>query len=352
MTSEPHFARTLRNGFSTGSAATAAAVAAFTGSAAPVTLRLSGGETLTVPVARVWPGGAAVIKDGGDDPDVTTGSEVQVTLTPGGTPGEADFVERLEPLTLILRGGCGIGRVTRPGLAVTPGKWAINPVPRRMLLQHLAAAGCRGTYLAEIAIPRGVELAAKTLNPTLGIVGGISVLGTSGMVYPYSHAAYAATVALQIRAVAANGGRVAAVVTGTRSEAAIRRETGLPAAAVVRIGDFIKVACDAARTAKLETLLVGCMAGKLFKYACGEENTHAHQVKMALSRLREFGVDLPEAQLRRCDSMGELAAQLPAAEFRRVLTLLRPAAERQLRRWLGNTAVEIRLYDAAGERIL
>ncbi len=343
---------TLRNGFTTGSAAGAAAVAAFRQSAEPVELFLPGGGRLAVPVFRIWPGGASVIKDGGDDPDVTTGSEIRVELTPfEGEPGASDYLEKSDELELVVRGGPGVGIATRPGLAVPVGKSAINPTPRRMLLENLVKAGCKGRYLAVISVPGGEETARKTLNPTLGIEGGISILGNTGIVRPYSNAAYAATLVLQIGSIVASGGKTVALVTGNRSADAVARDyPELSPEAVIRIGDFIHVAVTAARKNKIGKVIVGCMPGKLFKYACGERNTHARECKLTLARLRDFGLDLPGLPLERMDTMGELAAHLEEAVYRKVLCAVLEKARSVLKQWAGETVVEVALYDDAGRR--
>ena len=345
--------KALRNGYTTGSAASAAAVAAYRQSAAPVRLHLPGGGQLTVPILRLLPDGAVVIKDGGDDPDVTTGCEVVVRLRRNpGPPGPADYQEVAGDLQLTVRGGPGVGMVTRPGLAVPVGRSAINPAPRRMLAENLAAVGCRGEWLVEISVPDGAEIAEKTLNPRLGIVGGISILGRSGIVRPYSHAAYAATVALQLRSCGVNRMPVAALVTGNRTAAAVLRDfPELTPDAVVRIGDFIAVGVRAARTAGLPRLLVGCMAGKLFKYACGETNTHAHRCRMNLGRLREFGLETPGVSPESLETMGELAARIPESCYRRILAELLPRATAVLQEWAGpETRVEVVLYGDDGKR--
>ena len=345
-------AGTLRNGFTTGSAAGAAAMAAFRQSAEPVELFLPGGGRLTIPVFKTWQGGASVIKDGGDDPDVTTGSEIRVELAPfKGEPTPSDYLEQSDGLELVIRGGRGVGVSTRPGLAVPVGKAAINPTPRRMLLENLLHTGCRGRYLVVISVPGGEETAMKTLNPTLGIEGGISILGNSGIVRPYSNAAYAATLVLQIGSLAASGGKTVALTTGSRSAEAVTRDyPELPEEAVVRIGDFIHVAVTAVRKHKFERLIVGCMPGKLFKYACGERNTHAHNSRLTLTRLHEFGVKLPGLELERMDTMGELAAHLDENTYGEVLRTVLEKARSVLKQWAGKTAVEIALYDDAGRR--
>ena len=195
----------LRNGFTTGAAATAAAVGAWTaqnGAPPPeqVELLLPDGSFLAIPLERCAPGTATVRKDGGDDPDVTDRAEIKVELRPGSCDDPRAFSEQCGAGRLYLTGGEGVGVVTRPGLAVPPGHFAINPGPRRMLVKNLERAGfgkAPGEELTiVISVPAGKVLAEKTLNPTLGIVGGISILGNSGIVRPYSNAAYAATVAL------------------------------------------------------------------------------------------------------------------------------------------------------------
>ncbi len=342
----------LRNGYTTGSAAAAAAVAAFTRSSAPVALILPKGKTLDIPVARLWENGAAVIKDGGDDPDVTTGCEICVELMPfDGEADSSDYIEYSGDLELIIRAGKGVGRVTRPGLAVPVGKSAINPVPRRMLAENLSAVGCCGRQLLTISVPGGVAVAEKTMNPTLGIVGGISILGQTGIVRPYSNAAYAATITLQLRSCVASGMDTAAVVTGSRSAEAVKRDfLFLAEEAVIPIADFIHVAVVSAKKAGLNRLIVGCMPGKLFKYACGEKNTHAHKSKMNLLKLREWGLELPGIGLEKMDTMGELAEAVDAETFRRILELTYTKANECLQQWGGKTAIELVLYDNSGKR--
>ena len=344
----------LREGYTTGSAVSAAAVAAFRQSSEPVELLLPGGGRLTIPVKSCSGTSAVVVKDGGDDPDVTTGMELIVEVTPfDGVPESSDYEESGEGLALVIRGGEGIGLVTRPGLAVPVGKYAINPMPRRMLLQNLLAAGCRGRRLVRISAPEGAERARQTLNPTLGIVGGISILGNSGIVHPYSNAAYAATIALQIRSLAAEGVKRIAVTTGSRSEAAVKRDfPDLAENAVIRIGDFIHHSLTCAAKNDLSEVIVACMPGKLFKYACGERNTHARQSKLTPARLCEFGVELPGVELEKIDTMGELAAHLAPEEYHAVLEKLHPPAARRLQEWAGKVRIALVLYDDTGTRLL
>ncbi len=339
---------TLRNGYTTGTAATAALLAAYRGSDEPlIEVRLPGGALLPVPLCRRKGNSAVVIKDGGDDPDVTTGAEIIVEIHRNFTPEEADFCLPCNDGELFLRGGQGVGRVTRPGLAVPVGKAAINPGPRKMLAGNLAAAGFGQTpserLLAVITIPEGEALAAKTLNPALGIAGGISILGNSGIVRPYSNAAYAATIQLQVKTL---GEPSAAFVTGSRSADAVRRDfPELGPNAIIPIADFIHVALTAASRAQLKRVIVGCMPGKLYKYACGLKNTHAHKAELDTGRLPEFGINLS------VKSIGELAARIPAAEFRAFLTQVYPQAFAVLSGWAAPAELVLALYDEQGGRI-
>lgn len=348
-------APTLRTGFTTGSAATAAAVAAYLRLSTPVSIILPRGGTLDISIARLWENGAAVIKDGGDDPDVTSGCEICVELTEfDGVPADQDYTEMTEGLELVIRGGTGVGVATRPGLAVPPGKAAINPAPRKMLLTNLLEVGCRGRYLLTISVPRGAAAAAETMNPTLGIKGGISILGNSGIVYPYSNAAYAATIVLMLKSCAAGGARRVVLVTGNRSESAVKRDfPEFSDEQIIRIGDFIHTAVKSAKKSNFEYLTVACMPGKLFKYACGEKNTHAHNSKLKLSRLNDFGVSLPQnVKTENMDTMGELRTALDAEIYLEVLEKVYAQAYRVLQEWAGSTSVKLLLYDDKGERLL
>jgi cobalt-precorrin-5B (C1)-methyltransferase len=214
--------RHLRTGFTTGSAAAAAAKAALAvllgGPAREiVSIPLPGGGRLEVPVREArWadPGRvqATVIKDAGDDPDVTHRAAIVATVALEAGEG------------LRLTGGVGVGVVTRPGLALAVGEPAINPVPRAMIAQAVGEAwreaGRAGAPAVnvEVSVPEGERLAKRTLNPRLGIVGGISILGTTGLVKPFSHEAYTATIESALAVAKAAGLAEVVLTTGRRSE--------------------------------------------------------------------------------------------------------------------------------------
>lgn len=280
--------------------------------------------------AEAW-----VVKDAGDDPDVTHGAVVRVRLSEcrAGDELPEDFVETCNAGAIVLRAGPGVGKVTRRGLEVPMGKWAINPVPRRMIVENLARAGagadaCR--WLVEIGIDGGAELAARTLNPTLGVIGGLSILGTSGIVIPCSNAAYLATIQVLLRGAREIGCDTAVLATGGRTHRAARPfYPALDESAFVRIGDFIRESIAEAARLGFSRIAVACMPGKLAKYARGYTCTHAHVEAMAMPELARDLADggMAPAVVRACAEN---------ASVRGFLETLDAAAQRAvLDRWAG-----------------
>jgi cobalt-precorrin-5B (C1)-methyltransferase len=232
--------RPLRRGWTTGSCATAALRGAYaaliTGDCPdPVEIALPGGARVAFAVAFFERGAdfatAGVVKDAGDDPDVTHGALVKATARHG-PPGSG----------VVFRAGEGVGIVTRPGLPIPPGEPAINPVPREMMRQAVrevaASFGGSGDVTVEIAIPGGEALAARTLNGRLGIVGGLSILGTTGVVIPFSCSAWIHSIHRGIDVARASGLSHIAGSTGSTSEAAVQRLHGLSETALIEMGDF------------------------------------------------------------------------------------------------------------------
>jgi cobalt-precorrin-5B (C1)-methyltransferase len=231
----------LRRGWTTGTCAAAAARAAFelliTGECpAVVAVALPNRARPSFAVACSERSGdsatAGVVKDAGDDPDITHGALVKATARTG-LPGTG----------VTFKAGEGVGTVTKPGLAVPPGEPAINPVPREMIRAAVREAAERhrrpADVIVEISIPGGEELARKTLNPRLGIVGGLSILGTTGIVVPYSCAAWIHSIHRGIDVARATGVSHIAGATGSTSEAAVQKLHGLPEAALIDMGDFV-----------------------------------------------------------------------------------------------------------------
>lgn len=367
MARKPPEERALRSGFTTGTCMTAGAVAAWTSlhGSAPESINLlfPDGQYRTLPVDRVdcseESASGYIIKDAGDDIDCTNKAEISVCISPvhQGAATEADFVEQCGSATLILRGGEGVGRVTRRGLDVPVGQWSINPVPRRMLLDNLVLAGFgdeKGCWLAEVRIKNGVALAKKTLNPVLGVEGGLSILGTSGIVIPCSNKAYIATIQALLRGASELGETTAILVTGGRTHKTLRKQfPQVDETAFVRFGDFIKDALMLCDEYQFKRALVGCMPGKLAKYAQGHAYTHAHTIAQSMGELAEllreggFSNELLDA-CKSCRSVRELLAERPA-EQGRVIHFLKQRATVQLSAWAGNCAVELRVLDFNGE---
>src|SRR3989339_397478 len=204
----------------------------------------------------------SVIKDSGDDPDITNGAKFFA---------EARFSEQPG---IILKGGKGVGRVTKPGLAVAVGEWAINPVPRKMILQELEPyLGKRGFEIT-ISVPRGEELAKQTFNPRLGIEGGISILGTTGIVEPKSLAAYKASLSLQLDVIKAAGSVRAALVPGYVGEKFCKEVLGIKDDIIVKIGDHIGFMFEECARKGINQVIFAGHIGKLVKVANGQFNTH------------------------------------------------------------------------------
>lgn len=287
----PHLA--LRTGFTTGSCAAAAAKAAtllLLGRAPleEVDIPLPTGRRVTFRLHRAeMEGGAAtcgVIKDGGDDPDVTHGAEIRATVSWVEEPG------------IHLEGGVGVGRVTKPGLGIPVGGPAINPVPRRMIAaaveEGLASAGpasagpaCRGLQVV-ISVPDGEERAKKTLNARLGIVGGVSILGTTGLVIPYSTAAYRASIVQALAVALAQGCDHVVLTTGGRSEAyAQRLLPRLPEEAFIQMGEFLGFSLGQVAARGIRRVTIAGMVGKLSKVAAGHFHLHARASEVDLDFL-------------------------------------------------------------------
>jgi cobalt-precorrin-5B (C1)-methyltransferase len=229
-----------------------------------------------------------VVKDAGDDPDVTNGAEVQATVTV--TPNAPGLSEGGN--VIVIEGGTGIGKVTKPGLAVPPGEWAINPVPRRMIEQAvgaiLAAAKVRHTqFKVVISIPNGEALAGKTLNARLGIIGGLSILGTTGIVRPISAKAWTDTIDAALDVAKACGCATVVLSTGRSSELAAQRHLPhLPEEACIMMGDHVAYAMQACAARGFMAPVVACQFAKLLKIACGYKNTHAAASELDLAVLR------------------------------------------------------------------
>jgi cobalt-precorrin-5B (C1)-methyltransferase len=345
----------LRRGWTTGACAAAAAKAAYTGLLTgrfpdPVSIVLPGGQTPSFPLAlaelQAHRARVGITKDAGDDPDVTHGALVIASVSPG-MPGTG----------LVFRAGEGVGTVTRPGLPLAVGEPAINPGPRRMIASALAAvseSGAPPDLVVTIGIPGGEALAAKTMNGRLGIVGGLSVLGTTGIVIPYSCASWIHSIHRGIDVARAAGLRHLAAATGSTSEAAVARLHHLPELALIDMGDFAGATLKYLRRHPVERLTLAGGFGKLAKLAAGELDLHSSRSRLDLGPLADALAALgapPDAvaTARQAVGAGEVLVLAgpdhAAALAQRVAASAREVALATL---AGGIAVDVAVFDRGG----
>jgi len=270
----------LKTGFSTGTSATAATKAALvallyqrTVDVVYVSLPKGGNIKIRISWTKPEEDGlsvtAAVVKDGGDDPDVTHRAEICSTVSLTDDAG-----------IIIIDGGKGVGRVTKPGLGLALGRAAINPTPTKMIEQavlELASNSLRDRGVkVVISVPLGEEIAKKTDNPRLGIVGGISILGTTGIVLPYSTASFAASIRQSLDVALALGNEWVVLTTGGRSEefAKVLLGTRLPDHCFVQMGDFAGYSIRQCELKKMKKATIAGFIGKLTKMSMGVKQTH------------------------------------------------------------------------------
>ncbi|MEC9433217.1 MAG: cobalt-precorrin-5B (C(1))-methyltransferase [Pseudomonadota bacterium] len=279
--------RPLRTGFTTGACAAAAAKAAWSawlggGWPDPAPLVLPRGQAVAFPLALrerdEHAARAGIVKDAGDDPDVTHGALIVATVRPG-APGAG----------VTFRAGEGVGTVTRPGLPIPPGEPAINPVPRAMIRAAIEEVSAEHDLPAdaevEISIPGGEALAEKTWNGRLGIVGGLSILGTTGIVRPFSCAAWIASIHRGIDVARAAGLTHLGAATGAMSEAALRARHGLPEHACLDMGDFAGGVLKYLARHPAPRLTLAGGAAKLAKLGQGALDLHSGRSQVNFERL-------------------------------------------------------------------
>ncbi|NLB06534.1 MAG: cobalt-precorrin-5B (C(1))-methyltransferase, partial [Desulfobulbaceae bacterium] len=308
--------RTLRSGYTTGACAAAAAKAAVLGLLGQphpgrVEIPFPDGSRHSFELCRFGTGLATVVKDAGDDPDVTNGAELGAEARWLNEPG-------CEPV--VLGNGPGVGVVTKPGLPVAVGEPAINPVPRRMIRAAVAEAlveGGTGERRVEVCIfvRDGEVLAEKTLNRRLGVVGGLSILGTTGIVRPVSAKAWTDTIEASLRVARAAGLDEVVLATGRTSEAAVQRRLGLPEEALVMMGDYLHYALTATARQGFRRIHLTGMWAKLVKAALAVPQTHvrngALETRQAADLLVDLGLDGPAAAaLARANTAREIYERL------------------------------------------
>ena len=316
----------LRRGWTTGACATAATKAALLrlwGGAFPdlVSITLPKGETPEFPLAFTEHGAdwvsVGITKDAGDDPDVTHGALIIVTV-------------RENTAGIRFKAGEGVGTITKPGLPIPVGEPAINPVPRQMMTQEveaLAAQHNRAPHVdISVSIPDGAEIAKKTWNPRLGITGGLSILGTTGVVRPFSCAAWIASIHRGIDVARADGLPHVAGCTGATSEKTVQDFYGLPDHAMLDMGDFVGGMIKYLRKNPVSRLTVAGGIGKMTKLAQGASDLHSSRSQVDFDVLAKWtGVDAvanANSALDALQIVGPRMGQLIADRAREAGTLL------------------------------
>lgn len=341
----------LRKGWTTGACAAAAAKAAFTALEtgvfpATATIRLPRGETPSFALARREQGDgwatAGVVKDAGDDPDVTHGAEIVVTVRKG-EPGGG----------IVFRAGAGVGTVTLPGLALAVGEPAINPKPREMIAQALNEVAPSPDVEITIAIPGGEKIAERTMNGRLGIKGGLSILGTTGVVVPYSCSAWIHAIHRGVDVARAAGLVHVAAATGSTSEAFARARLGLPDHAYLDMGDFVGGLLKYLRGHPVPRLTLAGGFSKLAKMAQGAGNLHSGASSLDFDVLAgwlaELGADAALVEAARAANTGaQVLAMAQGAGLALGDLVARRARDSALAALAGGTAVEVLAVDRQG----
>ena len=345
----------LRRGWTTGACATAATRAAYvallTGEFPdPVTIGLPKGRRPSFALATEALGDgfarAGIVKDAGDDPDVTHLALVHSTVREGAPGCGVEF-----------RAGPGVGTVTRPGLPVPVGEPAINPVPRRMMCETVAevaaAHGAAGDVVVEIGVRDGERLAEKTWNPRLGIVGGLSILGTTGVVIPYSCSAWIHSIHSGVDVARAMGLSHVAGCTGRTSEAAVQELHGLPIEAMLDMGDFAGGLLKYVRRHPVPLVTIGGGFAKISKLADGHLDLHSGRSQVDPERLAEraagCGGDAAlQGALRAANTAGEALALAEGAGVPLARAVADAARETAIEAVRGAAEIEVVIVDRTG----
>lgn len=302
----------LKTGLTTGACATAATKAALLSllhgeEEEEVVFSLPDGEVLTIPVVHEGRGRASVVKDISDDPDVTKGCRIRsvVAIHPH---WDNDHPQRIRFLP-----GSGVGMVTLPGLGLAVGEPAINPTPRQMICQEISALTGDDVDVT-ISVEHGEEIAKRTFNERVGVVGGISILGTSGIVYPLSNDAFVRSIRRELEVAWAIGCREVALVAGMKSERQLRERRNIRC---IHYGNFIGDALKAASDIGFRSVVVAIMIGKAVKLAEGHLDTHSHRAVMNKAFLTEVAITLgiDASPIKRITMARELWDVMPSCFF-------------------------------------
>lgn len=299
----------MKTGFTTGACATAAVKAALLSllygeTPEEVAFALPDGEIMTMPVQVEEAGVASTIKDFSDDPDVTRGCKITARLTPG-THG-IRFLQ-----------GEGVGVVTLPGLGIPVGEPAVNPTPRKMIFDEIRALTTQD-YDITLCVENGAEIAKKTFNPKVGVLHGISIIGTSGIVAPFSNEAWQQSIAREMQVAKAIGCEEIGLVSGLKSEKALQKEKNIRC---IHYGNFVGESLKAAQRIGIRKVTLAIMIGKAVKLAEGHLDTHSHKVGMNKEFLKTLTEPQYAAEIDRITLARELWSFMPPAFFEKIKEL-------------------------------
>src|SRR3569833_399600 len=317
--------RPLRRGWTTGACATAATKSALTALLGrdfidPVTITLPGGQQPAFALAHEARGDgfaeAGIVKDAGDDPDVTHGALVMARVARGPAGSGVTF-----------QAGDGAGTVTKPGLPIPPGEPAINPVPRRMRRAVVDELAPGADIAITVSVRDGAKLAEKTWNPRLGILGGLSILGTTGIVIPYSCAAWIASIQRGVDVARAVGLPHVEGATGDLSEKAARARLGLAEEAYLDMGDFVGGLCKYLRRHPVDRLTIAGGFAKMAKLSQGAMDLHSARGTVDLGALAALRPEALRAQALAANTANEVLGLGGAGLARAVARVARDAAQ-------------------------
>ena len=335
--------RPLRRGWTTGACATAAtksALAALLGGEFidPVTITLPGGQQPAFALAHEARGDgfaeAGIVKDAGDDPDVTHGALVMARVARGPAGSGVTF-----------HAGDGVGTVTKPGLPIAPGEPAINPVPRRMMRAVVDELAPGADIAVTISVRDGALLAEKTWNPRLGILGGLSILGTTGIVIPYSCAAWIASIQRGVDVARAVGLTHVVGATGDLSEKAARARLGLAEEAYLDMGDFVGGLCKYLKRHPVARLTIAGGFAKMAKLSQGAMDLHSTRGTVDLGALAALLPESLRAEAMAANTANEVLGLGGTELARAVARLARDAAQAMVGQ---QVIVDVLVVDRAG----
>jgi cobalt-precorrin-5B (C1)-methyltransferase len=354
----------LRTGLTTGTTASAATKAALYTLLTKKVVReiqvtLPKGKIVTLPIkwTQITTSSVtcAVIKDGGDDPDVTHGAEICST------------VEFTSDIGIVqIEGGTGVGKVTKPGLGLPIGSWAINPVPMKMIknsaseiLTSISPSPKSIGIKIKITVPKGAELALKTDNPRLGILGGISILGTTGIVLPYSTASFAAAIRQGLDVGIAQNANTFILTTGGRSEDFMRKLFGekYPDHCYVQMGDFAGYSVKQCHDKGVKKIFIGGFIGKLTKIAMGIKQTHVRGSHVSMDFMAKLAKEAGASEqvtnlINNANTARHVSEIIDSNSVRGFYNLICREAARQLESYSGkDLPIEVILFDFEGKLV-